>query len=88
MASVRIRVRLVPRAKQNAINGWINAETLKIRVTAPPVDGKANKALVTLLAETFECAASSITITAGQLSRNKTVEIFGKTFDDVRAVVK
>jgi uncharacterized protein (TIGR00251 family) len=56
----------------------------KVRVTAPPTDGKANAELVALLSETFGVARSAITIIAGHTSRDKIVAIAGLSVDEVR----
>lgn len=73
---IRISVRLQPRSANNQVVGWQN-EALKIKVTAPPVDGEANKALVNYLAKSLGISKSSCKIIAGETSRNKTVEILG-----------
>jgi len=76
----RIRVRLQPKASRNEIAGWVEdpgsgEQILQVRVTAPPVDGEANKALVKLLSRDFKVAKSRIKITHGEGSRDKIVEI-------------
>ncbi len=52
-------------------------DALKVRLQAPPVEGKANKALVKLLAKTLGAPARDITITAGETGRNKRVRVLG-----------
>lgn len=59
-----------PRSKQELIVG-IEADTVKIKLTAPPVDGKANKQLVKFLSKQFQVKQSAITIVTGQSSRLK-----------------
>jgi len=78
----RIRVRLQPRASKNEIKGWqedpeSGEEVLQVRVTAPPVDGKANKALTALLAKEFKVPKSKIRILQGESSRDKVIELAG-----------
>jgi hypothetical protein len=84
-------VRLHPRAKKNAITGTLG-DALKISLTAPPVEGKANAACIDFIADLLELPRSSITITAGQASRNKVIRIAGLTAAAVeqrlRSVIK
>ena len=75
-------VRVQPRARKNAILGEIG-DALKIAVTAPPVDGRANDACIDLLADFLKVPPSSITIAAGQTSRNKVIRIAGLTAAEV-----
>ena len=71
-------VRVQPRAKRNAVVGEIG-EALKIALTAPPVEGKANEACIAFLAELLDLPRSSITIAAGESSRNKLIRVRGVT---------
>ena len=76
----RIRVRLQPRASKNEISGWredpgTGDRVLRVRVTTPPVDGKANSALIKLLAKEFRVPKSAIRIVQGETSREKLVEL-------------
>jgi hypothetical protein len=80
-------VRVQPRASRNAVEGeWQGA--LKVRLTAPPVDDKANSALCTFLAEQLNIPRSAVRILAGERSRNKRVEVRGVTAAQVRALGK
>ncbi|WP_461520374.1 DUF167 family protein [Porticoccus sp.] len=65
---------LQPRSSKNEIVG-IQGDRLKIRITAPPVDGKANQHLVALLSKWFGAPKSAITIVRGETGRQKTVAI-------------
>lgn len=65
---------LQPKASRDKLVGWQGAE-LKITITAPPVDGKANAHLIKFLAKQFKVAKSAITIEAGELSRHKRLRI-------------
>ena len=67
-----------PRAKKNAITGTIG-DTLKLSLTTPPVDGRANEACIEFFAKLFQVSRSSVTIAAGEKSRNKVVRIVGIT---------
>jgi uncharacterized protein (TIGR00251 family) len=77
-------VRLHPRAKKNAITGTLG-DALKISLTAPPLEGRANHACIEFLADLLKLPRSSITIAAGQASRNKLIRISGVSAADVEA---
>ncbi|OGH83744.1 MAG: hypothetical protein A2261_04180 [Candidatus Magasanikbacteria bacterium RIFOXYA2_FULL_44_8] len=72
---MKIRIRVLPRSSRNEVVGEMADGTLKVKLTAPPVDGKANDALVELLAKHFDTSKSKIKIVSGLTSKNKTVEI-------------
>jgi hypothetical protein len=63
-----------PKASRNAIQG-VHGEALKIALTAPPVDGAANKACIAFLAKKLGLAKSAVAIVSGQTSRNKRILI-------------
>jgi len=69
-------VHVVPRASKNEIAGRMG-DAIKVRLTAPPVEGKANKALVAFLAEQLGVRKSQVEIVAGETSRNKMVSVLG-----------
>tara|TARA_B100001971_G_C17654065_1_gene269444 strand:- start:55 stop:312 length:258 start_codon:yes stop_codon:yes gene_type:complete len=69
-----IKIKLTPRAKQNKILGWKD-DVLRVHITAPPVDGNANHALVAFLAKEFGVSKSEINIIKGHASREKFIEI-------------
>lgn len=71
----QIKVRVIPRAKKTEIVGTLADGTLKIKLKAPPVDGKANEELVRFLGEGFDVAKSRIKIVRGEKGRNKLIEI-------------
>jgi len=75
---VEIAVRVIPRAKHDDVGGT-RGGSLLIRLTAAPVDGSANRALVDLLATTLGVSARSIQIVSGERSRDKRVAIVGVT---------
>ena len=77
-------VKVHPRARKNAVAGEIG-DALKLALTAPPVEGKANDACVAFLAELLDVGRSSVTIVAGQTSRQKVVRISGVTAEQVRS---
>ncbi len=68
-----ISVRVVPRAKQNKVVE--EAGRLKVYLTAPPVEGKANEALIEALAEHFGVKKRQVRLVRGEKGRDKTVEI-------------
>ena len=78
---VSFHVRLTPRGGRDAVDGWSNAANgsthLKARVSAVPEDGKANAALVALVAKTLDVAKSSVSIVSGQTARLKRLEVRG-----------
>ncbi len=79
----KIKVRVQPGASKNEIQGFQD-DVLRIKLTAPPVEGKANKALIALLADALRLSKSSITIVTGQSGREKLVEVEGLSVDELR----
>ena len=82
--SLLLRLHVQPRAAANGLAG-VHGDMLKIRLTTPPVDGKANKAVVAYLAKLFHLPKSAFVIKSGQQSRNKTVVIKGADEQQVRS---
>ncbi|MBM3131430.1 MAG: YggU family protein [Chloroflexi bacterium] len=72
----QIRIHLQPNAKRDELVSFENG-TLRVRIAAPPVEGKANKRLVDFLSEVLDISKSSITIQKGLASKEKRVEIRG-----------
>jgi len=67
-------VKVTPKSRSNQIAPFQKGDTvLKIKITAPPEDGKANQAIITLLAQTTHCRKAQITFITGQTSRQKIV---------------
>jgi len=79
---VTFSIRVQPRARKNAIVGELG-DALKLALTAPPVEGRANEACIEFLAEFLKVPRSSITIAAGQSSRNKVIRVRGLTAVEV-----
>ncbi|MEJ2068285.1 MAG: DUF167 domain-containing protein [Deltaproteobacteria bacterium] len=73
---VTLKVRLQPRASRDGIEG-LHGDALKVKVTAPPLEGRANKAVKKLLAEHLGIAPSQVEIIAGERSREKLLRISG-----------
>jgi uncharacterized protein (TIGR00251 family) len=75
-AGVRFTVRVQPRASRSEIVG-VHGDAMKIRLSAPPVDGAANEALVELIAEVLGVGRRAVRIVSGETSRSKVVEVEG-----------
>jgi len=82
-AAVTFSVRVHPRAKKNAITGELG-DTLKLSITTPPVDGRANEACIVFFAKLLKVPQSSVTIASGQTSRNKVIRVAGVNGQYVR----
>ena len=80
-------VRVQPRARRNEIIG-LHDDALKIRLTAPPVEGKANQALQKFLAERLQVPPSAVEILTGHTSRQKRVRVSGVSGDAIRALLE
>ncbi|MGI9414679.1 MAG: DUF167 family protein [Hyphomicrobiales bacterium] len=85
---IRLSVRVTPKAGADAIGGLYRTDdgsvSLKLRVRAQPEKGKANKAVISLLAKALRCARSNLEVTAGLKDRTKTVVIGGEAADLAR----
>jgi uncharacterized protein (TIGR00251 family) len=82
-AGITFAVKVHPRAKKNVITG-IAGDALKLALSAPPADGKANAACIEFFAKLLNLPRSSVTIAAGQTSRNKVIRVSGLTAQQVR----
>jgi len=71
-----IRVKVIPRSSRTEIAG-MEKDIYRVKITDPPIEGKANKAVIALLAEKLGIAKRDIEITAGKTSRMKTVRVQG-----------
>lgn len=76
-------VRVVPRARRNQLSG-LYGEALKVRLTAPPVEGAANAALLDFLAEQLGVRSAAVAIVSGHTSRQKLVRVNGLSAGEVR----
>ena len=76
-------VKVHPRAKNNAITGELG-NALKLSLTAPPIDGKANAACIEFFAKLLKVPRSSVTIASGQSNRQKVIRVAGLSADEVR----
>jgi uncharacterized protein (TIGR00251 family) len=79
----RLRLKVVPKAAHDSIAGWMG-DALKIRVTAAPERGKANTAVIALLASTLGISRERIVLVAGKTQARKIVEIRGLSDAELR----
>lgn len=84
---VRLHLFIQPNSSKDEIIGAHNEE-LKIKLTAPPVDGKANDALIKFLARTLALPKKNFTLIRGETGRHKVVEVFGLSEAEIRARLK
>jgi uncharacterized protein len=77
-------IKVHPRARKDAITGEVG-DSIKLSLTAPPIDGKANQSCIRFLAKILELPRASVTIAAGQNSRNKIICVSGRNAEEVRA---
>jgi uncharacterized protein (TIGR00251 family) len=82
-AGVTFAVKVHPRAKKNAVTGEVG-DALKLSLTAPPADGKANDACIEFFAKLLRVPRSSVTIASGLSSRNKLILVAGISVEDLR----
>ncbi len=83
-AGATFAVKVHPRARRNAVAGELG-DALKLSLTSPPVEGRANSACIEFLAEVLSVAKSSVSIAAGETSRQKLIRVAGLTAQEVRA---
>ncbi|MFZ5631584.1 MAG: DUF167 domain-containing protein [Bacillota bacterium] len=79
---VAFRVRVQPRASRNQLAGVMDG-ALRVRLTAPPVDGEANEACLKFLAGLLGVSRNSVQLVSGRTGRNKTVRVQGLTATEV-----
>ena len=80
---VTFSVRVHPRAKTNGITGEVGG-ALKLSLTTPPIEGRANDACIEFFAKLLKVPRSSVTIASGLSSRNKVIRVAGVTGEHVR----
>jgi hypothetical protein len=76
-------VKVQPRAKRNAITGELG-NALKLALTAPPIEGRANDACIAFFANLLKVPRSSVTIASGETSRHKVIRVAGLSAEEVR----
>ena len=72
-----------PRAKKDAITGEVG-DALKLSLTAPPIDGRANGACIEFFAKLLKVPRSSVTIASGQSARTKVIRVSGLSVEEIR----
>lgn len=80
-------VRVQPRARRNAVTGEVG-EALKLALTAPPVEGKANQACIEFLAGFLNVPRGSVTIVGGHSSRTKVIRVAGRAAAELQAKLR
>jgi uncharacterized protein len=80
---VTFSVKVHPRAKKDAITGELG-DALKLSLTSPPIEGRANDVCIEFFAKLLKVPRSSVTIASGQTSRQKTIRVVGLSADEVR----
>ena len=83
--TITLTLHIQPGAKKTEFAGR-HGDALKIRLAAPPVDGKANAALLKFVAETLRLPKSAVTLKSGQTSRRKVLEVIGAEAEQVAAL--
>ncbi len=84
---ITLAVKVVPRAKRDEIIG-VEGDALKVRLTAPPVEGKANEALVKFLASKLGVRRADVEILHGETGRHKLVRIRGLSATRLKAAIE
>ena len=82
-----MRLRVTPRAARDEVTGWREAGVLGVRVTAPPVEGEANRAVAAVLARALRVPPSAVTVVRGERGRDKIVRIAGLAQGEIEARV-
>jgi uncharacterized protein (TIGR00251 family) len=82
-AGVTFAVKVHPRAKKNAITGELG-DALKLSLTSPPVESRANEACIEFFAKLLKAPRSSVTIASGQTSRRKVIHVAGFSAEEVK----
>jgi uncharacterized protein len=86
-AGVTFAIKVQPRARRNAVVGEMGG-AVKIALTAPPVDGRANQACIEFLAELLSLPRSAIEIVSGQSSRSKVIRVAGISVQQLRLLLQ
>lgn len=70
-----VHLRVQPKASRDQIQGLYGDDALKVQITAPPIDGKANRHLIAFLAKRFDVSKSAVSLLRGECGKNKWFEI-------------
>ncbi|GIL15852.1 MAG: hypothetical protein BroJett039_10250 [Chloroflexota bacterium] len=84
---ILFNVRVTPRAKRDEISG-VADDAVKIRLNAPPVEGRANEALIKFLADRLDIPRGQVEIVRGETSRRKVVRVRGVSVAQIKAIIK
>lgn len=87
MTETLLKLHVTPRGSKNEIIGWRD-NVLCVKITAPPVEGAANAAIVKFIADALDIRKSQVELVSGEKSREKTLKIFGLSEAEVRTRVK
>lgn len=82
--SCTVAVKAIPNAPRTEIVGWLG-DALKIKVHAPPLEGRANAALCDFLAETLDLPRRAVSVLRGDTSRQKLIRLEGLTLADLKS---
>jgi uncharacterized protein (TIGR00251 family) len=82
-AGVTFAIKVHPRARKNGITGELG-DALKVSLTSPPVDGRANQTCIEFFAKVLKVPRSSVTIASGRTSRTKVMRVSGLAAEEVR----
>jgi uncharacterized protein (TIGR00251 family) len=78
-----LAIKAIPNAPRSEVIGWLG-DALKVKVHAPPVEGRANEALCAFLADTLDLHRRAVTVLRGDTARQKVIRIDGLTLEQVR----
>lgn len=82
-AGVTFAIKVHPRAKKNGITGELG-DALKVSLTTPPIEGRANEACIEFFTKLLKVPRSSVTIASGMSSRNKVIRVAGISAEELR----
>jgi uncharacterized protein (TIGR00251 family) len=85
--AVTFAIKVHPGAKRERISGVLG-DALKVELTAPPVDGRANEACIRFFADLFNVPRSSVTIASGASSRNKVIRVIGISAESLNRILE
>lgn len=83
MPACTLAIKAIPNAPRSEVVGWLG-DALKVKVHAPPVEGRANEALCAFLADTLQLPRRAVTVLRGDTSRQKVVRIDGLDLAEVK----
>jgi len=86
--ALMVRLLVVPRASRDRVDGFTEDGFLKVRISAPPVGGKANKHLIHFMAKTLGLSKSQVDIVSGEKSRYKNIRVQNMEIDEFREIIE